>query len=187
MKNIKFLKNIAFLTLGGMASGILASCSTDYDQEPPSIPPIVAPSTDTDKIKLYQYLLSEQGIDVINLGETRTIVIASDRLFVSGSANLNADYARYLKIVAQLINKYDTTSISVAAYSSQSGEAARAITEKQAQKVMQFLKKEGINTRLLYAKGYGNLYPVAISGGKNSQQNNRIEIKFQFHKPGQRE
>lgn len=172
---------------GLLVSTILASCSTDYDQEAPAMPPVVAPNTDAEKLTLYQYLLKEQGVDIVNVGETRTIVIDSGRLFISDSANLNADYARYLKIVAQLINKYDTTSISVSAYSSQSGDVARALTEKQAQQVMAFLKKEGVETRLLYAKGYGNLYPVAMTGGKNSRQNNRIEIKFQFHKEGQRE
>lgn len=187
MKNIKFLKNFGFLMVGLLASTLLASCSSDYDHEPSAMPPIVTPNTDAEKLKLYQYLLNEQGIDVINLGETRNIIIASDRLFIPGSANLNADYARYLKIIAQLINKYDTTSISVSAYSSQSGAVASALTEKQAQKVMGFLKKEGVDTRLLYAKGYGNLYPVAIASGKNSQKNNRIEIKFQFHKAGERE
>jgi outer membrane protein OmpA-like peptidoglycan-associated protein len=186
VKKNKLLKNISFLLSGLLASAILAACSSDYEYEPPAIPPIVAPSTNAEKLKLYSYLLNEQGIDVVNLGETRTIVIASDRLFIPDSANLNKDYARYLKIIAQLINKYDTTSISVAAYTNQSGEVARALTEKQAQKVMEFLKKEGVDTRLLYAKGYGNSHPVAVSGS-NNQLNNRIEIKFQFHKEGQRE
>jgi outer membrane protein OmpA-like peptidoglycan-associated protein len=170
--------------MGLVASATLMACSSDYEYEPPAHPPIIAPATDAEKLKLYNYLLSEQGIDVVNVGETRTIIISSERLFSPDSANLNADYARHLKIIAQLINKYDTTSVSVSGYSEKSGEVARALTEKQAQTVMEYLKKEGVDTRLFYAKGYGNSYPVAVSA-KNIHLNNRIEIKFQFHKEGQ--
>jgi outer membrane protein OmpA-like peptidoglycan-associated protein len=184
VKNNQFLKKCHILLMGVLAVATLAACSSDYEYEPPAHPPIIAPTTDAEKLKLYNYLLSEQGIDAVNVGETRTIVISSERLFVPGSANFNAGYARYLKIIAQLINKYDTTSVSVSAYGEQSGEVASALTERQAQKVMEYLKKAGVDTRLLYAKGYGNSYPVAMTAEK-SHLNNRIEIKFQFHKEGQ--
>ena len=82
--------------------------------------------------------------------------------------------------MAQLINTEDATSVAVTAYTDHSGDVARALTEKQAQKILNYLQKSGVDTRLIYAKGYGNLYPVTLDKAKG-YFNRRIEIKFQIH------
>lgn len=175
----KLLKNIN-LVLIPVAVGLcgLASASV-YAAEAPIILEPVAPKTAAEKQKVYDYLLDEQGISSIKVGETRTIIIPSDQLFIAGSANFNAKYASNLKIITQLINSYDTTSVAISAFGNQAGDISKALTEKQAQKVLGYLKKNGVDTRLIYGKGYGNSYPVAITG--NTQLNQRIEIKFQFY------
>lgn len=175
-----YLKNIVLLAITAIAGVSLAACTDSFDQEQKQavVQQITVPKDNAQKQKLYDYLLGEQGIDIIKIGETRTIVIASDSLFVPGSANFNPGYAQFLKIVGRLINSYDTTSVSIFAYTDKEGDAARALTERQAQKVFSSLEKTGINTRLIYAKGYGNSNPVSI---KNHSVNRRVEIKFQFH------
>ncbi len=142
---------------------------------------VLPPSDNIQKQKVYNFLLDEQGIDVIRAGETRTLVIPSDHLFVTDSANFRQAYANNLKIIAQLINSYDTVSIAVTAYTDKTGDAAQALTDKQAQKVIAYLNKQGLDTRLIYAKGYGNQYPVAL-GKEKGYFNRRVEIKFQFYK-----
>lgn len=173
------LKNLILLVTVGLAAINLAGCAADFESDQPVLQ-ITAPQNNAQKQKLYDYLLNEQGINVIKIGETRTIVIASDRLFTADSANLNAAYAKNLKIVAQLINTEDATSVAVTAYSNHSGDVARALTEKQAQKILNYLQKSGVDTRLIYARGYGDLYPVTLNKAKG-YFNRRIEIKFQIH------
>lgn len=178
---VKQLKNISLVVLGGVMALGLMGCAPSSEPGSKAAMQVLAPQNNAQRQKLYDYLLNEQGIDVIKVGETRTIVIASDPLFTAKSANFNSQYANNLRIVAQLINSYDVTSVAVTAYTDQAGDAARALTEKQAQKVLVYLQKHGVDTRLIYAKGYGNLYPVSIDG-QNTHFNRRIEIKFQFHK-----
>lgn len=174
-----YLKNIALFALAVAASGPLAVYAGDFQaQETQTLMQQVIPEDNAEKQELYNYLLNEQGIDIIEMGEIRTIVISSDALFVPGSANLNKDYARYLKWVARLVNTYDTTLVSISAYTNQKGDIARALTERQAQRVLTDLEKFGVTTNLIYAKGYGNASPVSI---KNQSVNRRIEISFQFY------
>jgi outer membrane protein OmpA-like peptidoglycan-associated protein len=181
---INSLKNIRLLIIAGLAAVSLTACVAVQEEPNPLLALAdVAPKTDAEKQKLYDYLLAERGIEVIKVGETRTIVIASDQLFTADSINFNETYAAYLRIVAQLIKSYDTTNIAVNAYTDKGGDVERALTEKQAQKVMVFLQKHGVDTRLIYAKGYGNLYPVTIDA-QNSHFNRRVEIKYQFHRKG---
>lgn len=174
------LKNISFGILASIGFLALNACTPE---QPPMILAAV-PQTAEQKLALYNYLLNERGIDVVKIGETRTIVISSDYLFEPNSANVNENYLKNLKIVAQLINSYDTTSVAITAYTNVPGDVARALTDKQAQEVLYFMKKNGVDTRLIYAKGYGNLYPVSQEQ-KDSHFNRRVEIKFQFHpQPG---
>ncbi len=175
----KLLKNLNLIFLPVAAALGVAVCAPVQAEAPVVVIEPIAPKTTAQKQKVFDYLLDEQGINTIKMGETRTIIIPSDQLFVAGSANFNAQYASNLKIIAQLINSYDTETVSINAFSDQAGDISRALTEKQAQKVLINLKKNGIDTRLIYSKGYGNSYPIAIAG--NTQLNRRIEIKFQFY------
>ncbi len=171
----KLLKNINLLIFGGFLVFGLAACSSE-----PIPSPIKVPQTQDEKLVLYTYLLKEKGIDVLKLGETRTVIIATDYLFVNGSANLDSEYKKNLDLVARLINSYDSTSVAVTVFSDQAGEVSQALTDKQAQQIVRYLWKRGVDTRLMFAKGYGNAYPVTQNENKN-HFNRRVEIKFQFH------
>ena len=107
----KRLKNIVLLMFMAMAIVNVSACGTQ--EEAPVIPQVNAPVTASEKVKLYKYLLSERGIEVVKIGETLTIFVDTDPLFVPGSANLETQYAKNLKVVARLINSYDTTSVAV--------------------------------------------------------------------------
>ena len=138
---IKYLKNINLLVVLAAVALSVTACSSVTEETPViTIKPVV-PHSNVQKQKLYSYLLDEQGINIIKAGETRTIVIATDPLFTAGSANFKAPYANNLKIVAQLINSYDTTSVAINAYTDQPGDTARALTEKQAQKILAIVEK----------------------------------------------
>lgn len=171
---------LLIITVAGLVG--IAACGPLEQPNPQITVAVTPPKTAADKQKLYQYLLSERDVQVIKAGETRTVILASDQLFNADSMNFNENYVGFLKIVAVLINSYDTTHVAINAYTNKAGPDERAITERQAQQVMAYLQKQGVDTRLIYAKGYGNLYPVSIDP-KNSYYNRRIEIKFQFETP----
>lgn len=173
-----YLKNIGLLIAAAMALTSVAAC-TMVDEPNPPVMQAAAPKDNAQKQKLYTYLLGEQGIDVIKIGETGTVVMDSNLLFAPNSANFRPAYASHLKIVARLLNSYEASSVAVTAYTHTPGDAERALTEKQAQKIVVYLKKQGIDTRLIYAKGYGNLYPVTLDK-QNGQLNRRIEIKWVY-------
>jgi outer membrane protein OmpA-like peptidoglycan-associated protein len=173
----KLLKNIKLLILAVAALAFTASGCIYAQEAGETLKPIV-PKTKDQKIKVYNYLLSEQGVDQVHLGDNHTIVISSDRLFTTGSANFNSQYLRNLKIIAQVINLYNPMQIAVNAYTSGPGVVEKALTEKQAQKVMTYLQQQGVSARLFFAKGFGDAYPVAINN-RNSSFNRRIEIQVQ--------
>ncbi len=174
------LKKLTLLALAGLTTIGLNACTSAPTPDPATLIVPVAPKTADQKLSLYNYLLNERGIDIVKIGETMTIVISSDALFETHSANVNEQYVKNLDVVARLINSYDTTSVAINAYTTEKGDVAQALTEKQAQEVLYFLKKHGIDTRLIFARGNGNLFPISIEG-PNHHLNRRIEIKFKFH------
>ncbi|MBS0351755.1 MAG: hypothetical protein JSR33_11340, partial [Proteobacteria bacterium] len=126
----KFLKNINLLILAVAAVAGLATFGCVYAQDANDVSVLkpIAPKTKEQKLKVYNYLLSEQGVDVVDLGDSHTIIIPSDSLFTAGSANFKSQYLRNLKIAARLINVYSPIQIAVNAYTSGSGEAKKALT-----------------------------------------------------------
>ena len=175
-----FLKQLSVFSCIGVFALGLSGCASapPADKAAPLVP--IAPKTKDEKLSIYNYLLNDRGVSILEVGETRTIVMSSDVLFTPHSANISDQYLVTLKLIARLINLYDTTSVSVNAYTNVPGDTARALTEKQAQEVVYYLTQQGVDTRLLYAKGYGNAYPVNLKK-EAAHFNKRIEIKFQFH------
>lgn len=132
--------------------------------------------------------LENQGVKVIQLGETMRWVIPSDLLFQYNSANMIASDQNILNTAAQLLKTYSTVNVKIAAYTDNVvrsyGPANRkqALTMQQAQAVASYLWGKGIDTRLLYAVGYGQHDPVASNGTiKGRNINRRVEISFRFY------
>lgn len=130
--------------------------------------------------------LIQAGVKVIQVGETFTIVLSSDRVFNPGSANLNPCYLPVLKAVSHLIFCYEKTTVRVAAYSDCGCPAysSTILTQAQAKAIARNLWCNGIDARLLIATGYGPDSPIATNRTTCGRaQNRRIEICFRFIPP----
>ncbi len=143
---------------------LLAACATH--QSPP-----------TTQQALIQKLQSED-VGVTTVGQSVAIVLPSDTLFNPSSANINPKYQPILMQIADLLKTYQLVSVQVAGYSNLEVPDVKALTEKQAQVIATALWDRGIDSRLVYAVGYANLYPVAPS---SNPANRRIQISFRFY------
>lgn len=132
------------------------------------------------KESLFFYLRSHD-VQVVRVGEDIRLIIPSDNLFRSYSANFIRDYLPVLSATSTLISCYDQVGLKVAAYTDCGGPAIQntALSQRQAEKVQKFFGRRGVDTRYMYAKGYGPLYPIANDTDYYSRaRNRRIEITF---------
>jgi len=127
--------------------------------------------------------LRAAGVQVIQLGETYRLVIASDSFFHPRSANPLSGYRDVLASVVRLLNSYHVITVRVVGYSDcySRGLPKDALTERQAAVIQEFLSDHGVNARLVYSEGQGARQPVAVnSTSKGRHFNRRVEISFRF-------
>lgn len=175
---------LAVVALGGV---LLAGCDkntiTTIHEHVYSSPKMPAPTSSEQHAK-YMAALRDEGVQVIQLGETIRLVMLSDEVFAPNSANIVPAYRPVLTDVARLMATYDITSVKVAAYSDKQSpkNLQTALTTQQAQAVSKFLWSRGVDTRLMYAKGYAGSKPVDSAASASGRNNNRrVEISFQFY------
>lgn len=143
---------------------------------------LTVPQLNTPQIKH----LRRSGIQIIQAGQMMTLVFPSDEVFNPDSANFNPEYRQVLECAARFIRSYDKVTVSVMGYSDDMmlGPNGRkqALTTLQAQQLKDFLWRQGINARLVYAKGKGSEDPVASNVLPYGQSvNRRVEVSFQFY------
>jgi outer membrane protein OmpA-like peptidoglycan-associated protein len=140
--------------------------------------------------------LKQQGIQVVEVGETVSIILPSDPIFQSGSANLGGGCSYGLNVVADFLSLYSKTFVEVAGYTDNGGHAdcagdrnnaesiqkAHLLTAQQAAAVAHYLWSRGIDSRMLNTVGYGFAHPISNDHSPNgSAKIRRIEINFQYN------
>jgi len=128
--------------------------------------------------------LGTNGVQVIQVGQTINLIIPSDLLFASDSANFKPVAQPLLQEIAGYIQTYDMSVVQVSAYSDNQGVDVykRALNSRQARVVADTLNEVGMETRLLYTVGRAGENPLASNeraGGRSI--NRRIEITFRYH------
>jgi OmpA family len=139
----------------------------------------------TERNKTIAELISH-GVKVIQVGESISLVFPSDTVFNPGSANLNSRYTPVLRAASRLIFCYEKMTVRISAYTDCTGSACRndVLTQMQAQSIAKFLWCHGIDTRLLYAVGFGSRFPIASNATLFGRaQNRRVEICFRYIPP----
>lgn len=153
-------------TLGGAAIGaIMLGAIGAY---------IDANSTLVDKIQ-------NRGGKVFVLGDQVLIVLPSSRIFNENTANINYAAASTLDLVSELIGSYVNMSVKISAYTDTQGATLidQALSQQQANKVEKYLWAHGVNTRMIYAMGYGGTHLVTKSTCDWNSENYRIEITLE--------
>lgn len=123
--------------------------------------------------------LQYNGVQVIQLGDEVKLILPSDRFFTSDSSLLNINYYPILAETTQFLSQFHKITIKIAGYTDNQGTWQRnlALSRAQARHIMAYLWSYGVDTRLIYAAGYGSENPIASnSTAKGRQLNRRIEI-----------
>lgn len=123
-----------------------------------------------------------RGNQVVVLGDQILIVLPSNYLFNDQSAEFRQYAYPTLDLVAKFISSYPNMLVTVTAYVAPLGSERmnHALTQEQANAIVKYLWRTGINTRMLYAQGGGGSKPVERPSLTSQTGNNyRVEITLE--------
>ncbi len=157
--------SVAGFGFGAVAGGVLGASFADVVKSHMSL------------VETLQY----NGVQVIELGDEIQLILPAMRFFKPKSPLMNMQYYGILAKVGKFIKQFPKVSVEVAGYTDNQGAWQRnlALSKAQARNIMKFLWDEGIDTRLIYAVGYGSKDPIASNATvKGRMLNNRIVISL---------
>lgn len=99
--------------------------------------------------------------------------------FASGSSDIPADNKAILDQAATLLNKVTSVKLNVGGHTDSTGNAAanKALSQRRAQAVVDYLKSKGVDASKLVAEGHGSDQPVAENTTEEGRfKNRRIEF-----------
>jgi outer membrane protein OmpA-like peptidoglycan-associated protein len=126
--------------------------------------------------------LENRGIVIAVIGDQILIMVPSSRIFNEMSSTVKSSAYSTIDMIAQYINQFTNMMVKVAAYTDDSGAKSvdLALSKQQATHVAKLLSGYGVNTRLLYAEGYGGSNLVEKSTLQwDGSDNYRIEITLE--------
>jgi outer membrane protein OmpA-like peptidoglycan-associated protein len=133
---------------------------------------------DVQEAKLRQKL-EGTGVHVVRDGNNIHLVMPGDVTFETNSASLNSRFFEVLDSVAQVLNEYKSTLVTVAGYTDSTGPAEfnQNLSERRASTVALYLHGRGVAQQRLAAVGYGEKKPVASNNTAEGRvKNRRVEI-----------
>lgn len=126
--------------------------------------------------------LQNRGATIVMLGDHILIVLPSSQIFEEMSPRIKPDAYSTLNLVIQYINGFTTSLVKIAAYTNHvpAEDIALCLSKEQAESVSKYFAMAGMDTRLLYAVGYGGLNQVQKSSLSWKENDNyRIEITLE--------
>lgn len=126
--------------------------------------------------------LQNRGVKVVVLGDQILLVMRSSYLFHGTTPNLLTDAYPTLNLVAKFIGDNPNMSVRVAGNVTMAGpeEVNLSVSRQQAETVVKYLWRTGVNTRMLYAVGEGGKNPVIKDNlYLVDSENYRIEITME--------
>ena len=121
---------------------------------------------------------SGQKVDAkgCELGE---VIVLKGVNFATSSDMLKEDSSNVLDEVAETLKRYPNMVVEVAGYTDNRGSASlnKALSQKRAESVVNYLTANGVSSANLKAKGYGIDSPIADNGtAAGRAQNRRVEL-----------
>lgn len=119
---------------------------------------------------------------IVRVGEGVKIIVPGNIAFALNSEQIQPNFVNVLNGVAQVIRKYDKTSVDIRGYTDSTGsfEHNQELSERRAQSVASLLISKQVAASRIRTAGYGPRYPLAPNtneGGRS--QNRRVEINLQ--------
>ena len=162
--------------------------STDKRQTPPS--PVVEHTSQPlqpEKVGYYmdvqyanlQQKLNGSGTAITRRDQQIIIVIPGGSMFDSDSARIKPVIEPTLSLIAEVLNQYDLTRITVAGHTDGQGDQVynQLLSEKRAKAVGNYLHRYHIATDRVETLGYGSSQPIADNDTDEGRtQNRRVEL-----------
>jgi outer membrane protein OmpA-like peptidoglycan-associated protein len=129
--------------------------------------------------------LRAQDIEVIQYGDTITLLVPTDRYFIFNGAHLNDISYKGLNDIVRLVKSTSCGPIYVAGFTDNVGTRyhKNKLSQAQAEAMLTFLWAHDIPAQRFRAEGYGDKHAI---GDNNlihgSAYNRRIEIQWTTHK-----
>ena len=139
-----------------------------------------AHATQVDKKRTQEInYLTQQGVDVIDLGQTIRLTFPSNQFFQTTSTTLNPNQTATLENVASFTNSFPGATISIIGYSDNvlPNQEAKANSLAQAQAIAGFLWNDGLPSNRMKVEGKGYVAPLNDLGSPAAgAQNRRVEM-----------
>jgi outer membrane protein OmpA-like peptidoglycan-associated protein len=126
--------------------------------------------------------LQGTGVSVTRNGNNITLNMPGNITFQTDSADLRGDFFDVLNSVTLVLKEYDKTLVEVAGHTDSTGsdEYNKALSERRATSVAQYLSSRGINQQRIMTVGAGESYPVASNDTTEGRQlNRRVELSLE--------
>lgn len=141
---------------------------------------------DVQEAKLREQLKGT-GVSVTRVGDNIVLNMPGNITFMTGSADLNADFLRVLDSVGLVLKEYDKTLIVIAGHTDSVGSDAdnQALSQRRATSVGQYLAGRNVSSERMVISGYGESRPIASNSTPDGRsQNRRVELTLEPIKAG---
>ncbi len=124
--------------------------------------------------------LSKAGISVQRAGSEVMVIIVRDAFMETNVAEISADGADTLEIIAKILNKYNSGYIEISGYVDKMTDqrAAGALTLDMAERVAIALVENNVNPVRMFIIGRGSARPIAGQDDIGRLMNRRVEIRI---------
>ena len=145
---------------------------------------------DVDNTQLISYMakmeyelydsLRKPGISVQRAGTDVVVVLVRDAIMEMNIADISADGADTLNIIAKILKKYNATFFEIAGYTDamKDTNAAYALSLDMAQRVGVYFAQNKISTSRMFIVGRGAKRPIAAQNDTGRLMNRRVEIRI---------
>ncbi|MCB2112417.1 MAG: OmpA family protein [Parvularculaceae bacterium] len=133
---------------------------------------------DQQQAKLRERLLNA-GVQVQRDGDNIHLIMPSDITFDTASSDIKAGFYETLNAVAEVLDEFDKTTVTVAGHADSRGADAynMDLSQKRALSVSNYLAAHGVEPARLRAIGYGESRPIGDNSTAAGQAlNRRVEV-----------
>jgi outer membrane protein OmpA-like peptidoglycan-associated protein len=134
---------------------------------------------DNQEAAMRQNLAAVEGASIQRQADMLAVTFKSDVLFDVGSAAVKPGAYDELMRVAQVLNQYPQTTITIAGHTDSTGTEAfnQQLSEQRAMAVKNAMVGQGVAAARMTAIGYGESKPIADNSTEGGRQmNRRVQI-----------
>ena len=124
--------------------------------------------------------LRKPGISVQRAGTDVIVILVRDSIMKQNVADISPDGADTLKIISNILNKYNATFLEIAGYTDSMTDknAAYALSLDMAQRTGVYLAQHDVSTSRMFIVGRGAARPIAAQDDVGRLTNRRVEIRI---------